>query len=114
MENEFAKLNSPNKLVVHTLGTGDWWYGDLSNYLFKSATDAIEQYWEMSPSYTRSGGSIPIIPFMEKLFDAPAIGLGVGQSSDGAHSQNERIRVKNLVGATEVIAQTMRNIANQS
>lgn len=103
VEKEFSKLDSPNTLKVESLGEGDWWYGDVNNFLFKAGHKAITDYWKMEPSYARSGGSIPIIPFMEKNFSAPAIGLGVGQSTDGAHSQNERIRVKNLVGAKEVL-----------
>lgn len=100
---EFEKLNSPNKLDLYSIGNGDWWYGDVNNFLFKAGEKAIKEYWGMDPSFTRSGGSIPIIPFMEKIFSAPAIGLGIGQSTDGAHSQNERIRVKNLIGGKEVI-----------
>ena len=47
---------------------------------------------------------------MEKLFEAPAIGIGVGQDSDGAHSQNEHLRISNLLGAKEVIARTLQNL----
>lgn len=103
LSKEFEKLDSPNKLDLYSIGKGDWWYGDVNNFLFKAGEEAIKEYWGMDPSYARSGGSIPIIPFMEKIFSAPAIGLGIGQSTDGAHSQNERIRVKNLVGGKEVI-----------
>ncbi|MHA2503375.1 MAG: M20/M25/M40 family metallo-hydrolase [Candidatus Kariarchaeaceae archaeon] len=112
VEKVFAEMKSPNELIVHTHGTGDWWYGQIDNFLFESAKTAIEDYWDMTPNYARSGGSIPIIPFMEKLFSAPAIGMGTGQSSDGAHSQNERIRVKNLVGAKEVLYRIMKLIGN--
>jgi Cys-Gly metallodipeptidase DUG1 len=109
VEKEFFKLNSPNKLHVKNLGNGDWWYGDLNNFLFQAGKKSIIDYWGIEPDFARSGGSIPIIPFMEKIFNAPAMGLGVGQSSDGAHSQNERIRVKNLIGAIEVIKNTLTN-----
>lgn len=112
VEKEFEKLDSPNELDVETLGTGAWWYGKFDNFLYQSASKAIEEYWNMKPLFTRSGGSIPIIPFMENIFDAPAIGIGVGQLTDGAHSQNERIRIKNLVGAKDVIANTLQHIAN--
>lgn len=104
VENEFQALNSPNNsLQVKILGLGDWWYGDVNNFLFKAGEKAITEYWKIKPSYTRSGGSIPIIPFMEKLFKAPAMGFAIGQNTDGAHSQNEHIRIENLVGAKEVL-----------
>ncbi len=103
VEKLFKDLKSPNRLTVHTMATGDWWYGDPSHVLYEKARGILRDYWGVEPTLTRSGGSIPIIPFMEKLFGASAIAIGVGQNSDGAHSQNERIRVKNLVGAKEVL-----------
>ena len=109
-QKEFAKLNSPNKLTVHTLITGDWWYGDLNNFLFKANTKAIKEYWKMEPSYVRSGGTLPIIPFMESTFNAPAIGIATGQITDGPHSQNERIRIKNFEGSKEVIKLILQEV----
>ena len=110
VEKEFAKLQSPNTLEFKEPGTGDWWYGDLNNFLFKANTKAIKEYWKMDPIYARSGGSIPIIPFMEKTFNAPAVGISTGQSTDGAHSQNERLRIKNLEGSKEVIKLILQDI----
>ena len=107
---EFEKLKSPNKIQVELLGKGDWWFSDFNNFLTNAAKAAIEDYWKKSPMMARSGGSIPVIPFMEKLFEAPAIGIGVGQDSDGAHSQNEHLRVSNLLGAKEVIARTLQKL----
>lgn len=99
----FEKQNSPNDLVVHTLGTGDWWYGDPNNFLFDIGKKVLKEYWNIDPSLVRSGGSIPIVPFMERTLGAPAVSIGIGQDSDGAHSQNERIRIKNLIGGKEVL-----------
>ena len=110
VEKKFSELNSSNKIEVESLGAGDWWIGDVDNFLYKAGSIAIEEQWGMSPAFTRSGGSIPIIPFMEKTFTAPAIGLGIGQSTDGAHSQNERLRIKNLVGGKEVIKKILQLI----
>ncbi len=105
-------MNTPNSISVEPIGLGEWWYGDVNNFLFDSAKSAIENYWGKEPNFVRSGGSIPIIPFMEKTFNAPAIGLPVGQSSDGAHSQNERLRIENLVGAKHVIINLLNKISN--
>lgn len=103
VEKLFEKQNSQNNLLVHALGTGDWWLGDTNNFLFEVGRKVLKEYWNIEPSFVRSGGSIPIVPFMEKLLEAPAVSLGIGQDSDGAHSQNERIRIKNLVGGKEVL-----------
>ncbi len=114
VEDLFERLNSPNRLVVHTYGTGDWWYGDPNSFLYDKARKILKEYWGTEPTLTRSGGSIPIIPFMEKLFDAPAIAIGIGQNSDGAHSQNERIRIKNIIGAKEVLKMYFNELAKES
>ena len=98
-------------LRIISLGLGDWWYGDVSNFLFKSGEAAIKEYWNMDAVYARSGGSIPIIPFIEQTFKAPAMGLGIGQSSDGAHSQNEKIRIKNLIGSINIIKLIMKHVS---
>jgi acetylornithine deacetylase/succinyl-diaminopimelate desuccinylase-like protein len=114
IEKEFTKLKSPNTLNVKMSGEGDWWYGDLNNYLFKHGFNALKEYWGVEPTLTRSGGSIPIVPFMEKIFKAPAMGFGVGQESDGAHSQNERLRIKNLVGAKEVLKMILLKVGKSA
>ncbi|MFX0185321.1 MAG: M20/M25/M40 family metallo-hydrolase [Candidatus Hodarchaeota archaeon] len=111
VKKEFEKTDSPNKLKITTLGVGDWWYGNVKNNIYKAGTKAIKEYWKMDPDFTRSGGSIPIIPFMEKTLNAPAMILGVGQASDGAHSQNERLQLKNLIGGKEVIKLLLKNIS---
>lgn len=54
------------------------------------------------PLYIREGGSIPVISFLEKEFNAPAAMFPCGQASDNAHLDNERIRVQNLYNGREV------------
>ena len=111
VEKEFSKLNSPNKLKFEVPEAGDWWFGNPNTFLFKANEKAIKEYWEKEPSFTRGGGSIPIIPFMEKTFNCSAMGVATGQPSDGAHSQNERLRIKNFVGSKEVVKLLLKNIA---
>jgi di- and tripeptidase len=62
------------------------------------------------PLYIREGGSIPAIRFLEKEFDAPAAHLPVGQASDSAHLDNERLRLTNLYKAKEVFGFVFREL----
>lgn len=62
------------------------------------------------PLYIREGGSIPAIRFLEKEFDAPAAHFPVGQASDSAHLDNERLRVTNLYKAKEVFGFVFREL----
>ena len=114
VQKEFDKLHSPNKLTFRAPNTGDWWYGDVNNFLYKANAKAIKEFWKMDAAFTRSGGSIPIIPFMENLFKCPAIGMATGQSTDGAHSQNERIRIKNLEGSKEIVKMMLQDFGKKN
>lgn len=55
------------------------------------------------PLFIREGGSIPAISFLEKEFNAPAAMFPMGQASDNAHLDNERIRVENLYKGKDVL-----------
>ena len=110
VQKEFEKLHSPNKLKFIVDGLGDYWVGNPTSELFTANEKAIKEYWKKDPVFTRGGGSIPIIPFLEKIFNAPAMGLATGQPSDGGHSQNERLRIKNFVGSKEVVKILLLNL----
>ena len=62
------------------------------------------------PLYIREGGSIPSIRFLEKEFDAPAANLPCGQSSDGGHLSNERLRMVNLLKSREIFKTVFQNL----
>ena len=58
-----------------------------------------------SPLFIREGGSIPAISFLESEFPgADAAMFPMGQASDNAHLDNERMRVENLRKGREVFA----------
>lgn len=55
------------------------------------------------PLFIREGGSIPAISFLEREFNAPAAMFPMGQASDNAHLDNERMRVENLYKGRDVL-----------
>ena len=48
---EFEKLRSPNQLTIVPLGSGEWWLGDINNFLFHAGKAALETYWKIEPSF---------------------------------------------------------------
>jgi len=62
------------------------------------------------PLLIREGGSIPAISFLEHEFNAPAAMFPMGQASDNAHLDNERIRVENLYKGREVLKQVFAEL----
>ena len=51
---------------------------------------------------------MPVASALEKLLDAPALLLPMGQSSDNCHLSNERIRRVNLIRGKNVVKALMK------
>lgn len=58
----------------------------------------------MMPEMTREGGSIPITLTFEELLGPgkSVMLLPMGQSDDGAHSQNEKLSLRNYIYGVRV------------
>lgn len=170
LHDEFAKLQSSNRLTVTITSKADPWLGDVRSEIYKTLRAALIDVWNPAvadhhrafnidvpaaggstdptttmisasqppplssssspqssrtshrrasslattgtfppstvprePLLIREGGSIPAISFLENEFDAPAAMFPMGQASDNAHLDNERIRVENLYKGREVL-----------
>ncbi|QRV92322.1 Gly-Xaa carboxypeptidase [Ceratobasidium sp. AG-Ba] len=99
----FAELKSPNILNVQIDRAADWWLGQLDDDYFRALETAVRDEWQVEPLRIREGGSIPSVPFLEKALGCHALHLPMGQSSDQAHLQNERISVNNLQKGQSVV-----------
>lgn len=108
---QLRQRNSPNKLAVSCLNAGDCWLEDPSSKHFQIATRAIKSVWGIEPQYVCEGGSMPVFSFLAKTLDAPLLQVPLGQSSDGAHLPNERIRAINLFRGKEVLQQIIQEFA---
>lgn len=64
----------------------------------------------LKPLYIREGGSITGIRFLEKELNAPAAHLPCGQASDGAHLDNERLRLSNLYKSREIFKKVFQEL----
>lgn len=66
------------------------------------------------PLFIREGGSIPAISFLEREFGAPAAMFPMGQASDNAHLDNERMRVENLYKGRDVLKMLFGRLGTRS
>ena len=57
--------------------------------VFKAAAKAIEGVFGREPLFIREGGSIPIVPMIEQIFDTPVLHLGFALPGCNLHSPNE-------------------------
>jgi acetylornithine deacetylase/succinyl-diaminopimelate desuccinylase-like protein len=53
--------------------------------------------------FTRSGGTIPMVPQLQKRFGVPIILLGFGLPDDDIHAPNEKIDLFNFFRGIETI-----------
>ena len=103
IHHEFAKLRSGNSISVKVHSVGDWWEANPGSELMQLAEKAVSEEWKEMPLLVREGGTMPVASALEKMLDAPALLLPMGQSSDCCHLANERIRKINLIRGKNVI-----------
>ncbi|RIA83883.1 hypothetical protein C1645_785306 [Glomus cerebriforme] len=111
VEEIFSELRTKNNINIEINNKADWWLGDPENKFFKAAEQAIKQEWGVGPLYIREGGSIPALKLLEREFNAVAIHLPMGQSTDQAHLNNERIRLKNLQAGKRIFKNLISKIS---
>lgn len=137
LEQEFALLESQNRLSINADNKAEPWLGDPKNAIFRTLEEAILESWRdrfedpnaekqeedtttaedssprpkpRKPLYIREGGSIPAIRFLEKEFGAPAAHLPCGRASDAAHLDNERMSLLNLLRAREIFGKVFARL----
>ncbi|KAJ1987042.1 hypothetical protein EDC05_006030 [Coemansia umbellata] len=101
------------KLHLDVRPNAMWWLADPETPVYQAAARAIQTEWgsEVPPLLIREGGSIPAVPWLESFFDgAVAVNLPMGQSSDNAHLDNERISLENLVRGRQVVWRLIKDI----
>jgi len=104
LSKEFTKLRSPNKMKIELLHGASAWISDTNHPNYKAAANAIEKVYNgVKPDYTREGGSIPITSALENATGMNVLLLPIGACDDGAHSQNEKYNVSNLVNGVKVL-----------
>lgn len=62
----------------------------------QAAGRAYEKVFEVPTSFTRGGGSLPIISTLDEVLKAPIVLMGFGLPTDQVHSPNENFKLKNF------------------
>eukprot|EP00928_Gymnodinium_smaydae_P012061 TRINITY_DN14395_c0_g6_i1.p1 TRINITY_DN14395_c0_g6~~TRINITY_DN14395_c0_g6_i1.p1 ORF type:complete len:577 (-),score=140.51 TRINITY_DN14395_c0_g6_i1:22-1701(-) len=103
VEKEFAKLNSPNKMTLVVDKAGLCWYREPDDDNFRAASRATVRVHGVEPAFTREGGSIPVTEVLENAVEATCVHIPIGASDDGAHSQNEKLDLKNYLNGMKLM-----------
>lgn len=111
LQSEFDKLGSPNKFTISMIHGAKAWLSDTNHPNYEAASRAIQKVHGIIPDYTREGGSIPITTALEDATGMNVLLLPLGACDDGAHSQNEKFDILNLVNGVKVLGVYLHELA---
>lgn len=95
---------SSNTMKISNGYPGSSWTEDPNHANFVAARTATKYVYKIEPDMTREGGSIPVVLDIQKVTNTNVCLLPMGACDDGAHSQNEKIDVRNYIEGTKVFA----------
>lgn len=94
---KWVERGSPNKMHVFMTNGGKPWAEDPNHPHYSAAKKATQHVYRIEPDMTCEGGSIPVTLTLKQTTGKNVVLLPVGASDDGAHSQNEKIDIRNYI-----------------
>jgi acetylornithine deacetylase/succinyl-diaminopimelate desuccinylase-like protein len=77
----------------------------------RAASRALSEAFGREPVFMRSGGSIPIVDVLQRLFGIPIVLMGFALPDDGMHAPNERVNLPTLHRGTGACARFLELVA---
>jgi acetylornithine deacetylase/succinyl-diaminopimelate desuccinylase-like protein len=77
----------------------------------RAAARALSEAFGREPVFMRSGGSIPIVDVLQRLFGVPVVLMGFALPTDGMHAPNERVNLPTLHRGTVACARFLELVA---
>ncbi|CAG2116081.1 unnamed protein product, partial [Medioppia subpectinata] len=111
LNQEFNKLDSPNKLKITMVTGAKPWLADPNDPNFSAGRKATKTVFGVDPDLCRDGGSIPITLTFQSATGKSVLLINMGASDDGPHSQNEKINKWNYIEVTKVFAAYLYELA---
>lgn len=71
--------------------------------VMRAVQRAVTQTWGVAPSFTRSGGSIPLVAQLHRRLQVPIVLLGFGLPDDDIHAPNEKMNLTNFFRGVETV-----------
>merc|ERR1719228_313180 len=99
----WSTRNSPNKMVASMFHGGRCWLSDPDHPNYVAGSRATQMVYGVEPDLTREGGSIPVTLTLQEATGKNVILLPMGAADDGAHSQNEKIDIRNYIEGTKLL-----------
>jgi nonspecific dipeptidase len=103
LEKKWKEYGSPNTMKAYMTDGGNPWTEDPSHPHYTAGLKATKHVYKVEPDFTREGGSIPVTLTFQQATGKNVILLPVGAGDDGAHSQNEKIDIRNYIEGTKLL-----------
>ncbi|KAL1516690.1 hypothetical protein ABEB36_000570 [Hypothenemus hampei] len=103
VKDQWQKYGSPNEMKVYMVSGGLPWMEDPFHPHYSAGVKATKHVYGVKPDLTREGGSIPVTLVLQKATEKNVILLPLGCGNDGAHSQNEKIDIRNYIEGTKLL-----------
>jgi acetylornithine deacetylase/succinyl-diaminopimelate desuccinylase-like protein len=81
--------------------------------VFDAARAALKSTYGTDPALIREGGSIPVVPELQRALDCPVLLMGFGLREDWPHSPNERFFLENFHRGIEAGIRLLHELAGR-
>lgn len=103
LNKKWAERGSKNTMKASLYHGGRCWVSDVNHENYKAGIEATKMVYGVEPDLTREGGSIPVTLTLQEATNKNVILLPMGACDDGAHSQNEKIDIRNYIEGTKLL-----------
>jgi len=95
----YVKQIAPKEVrvtVTEMSGRGKPWLCPTDHPAIQALARAMRKGFGKPPVFNRTGGTIPIVPTLDRLLKAPILLMGIGLPDENAHAPNEKLDLDNL------------------
>ena len=111
LNKKWTERGSTNTMNVKMFIGGRCWKSDPEHPNYLAGRRATKTVYGMEPDLTRLGGTIPVTLTLQEVTGKNVILLPIGACDDGAHSQNEKMNIKNYIEGTKLLGAYMHELA---
>lgn len=104
MNKKWEERGSINDMKCYLTNGSMPWVSDPKDHQYIAGVAATKHVYGVEPDFTREGGSIPVTLIFQEVTGKSVLLLPVGAGDDRAHSQNEKLDIRNYIGGTKLMA----------
>lgn len=97
--------------VTEVSGRGTPWLCPTDHPAIQAMGRAIRKGFGKPAVFTRTGGTIPVVPTLAETLGAPCVLFGIGLPDENAHAPNEKLDLANLHAGTLTCAHFWEELA---